>query len=173
MVTGAVLLAAVVSLVLDRWLRFNLPTRLGLLAIAVAAILAVIVQKLIRPLLVPLDDLDLAELLDRRAPGVGQRISNVLQLPALLEDDAYASPSMVRAAVAECVQRAGRDRPDRHAQRRAPPPAVGRVHRRAGARRRILSGVAGHRVAVGAPLAGRFDHPLAAAELSERRRAGH
>jgi hypothetical protein len=103
-VIGAVVLAAVASLLLDWSLRFNLPTRLGLLAIAVAAIVWLAYQRLLRPLLLPLDHLDLAELLDRRAPGVGQRISNVLQLPDLLAQDHQASPSMVHAAVAECSE---------------------------------------------------------------------
>ena len=102
-ITSAVVLAAAASLVLDRLLRFNLPTRLGLLAIALAAILALIVRRLVRPLLLPLENLDLAELLDRRSPGVGQQISNVLQLPELLAHEDYASPSMVRAAVVECA----------------------------------------------------------------------
>ncbi len=100
---SALLVAAAVSLALDRLLRFNLPTRVGLLAIALAAILTIAFRRLIRPLLLPLDDLDLAELLDRRVPGVGQRISNVLQLPDLLRAGDHASPSMVDAAVVECV----------------------------------------------------------------------
>jgi hypothetical protein len=101
-VTMALLLTAATSLALDRLLRFNLSTRLGLLAIALGAILVLAWRRLVRPLLLPLDDLDLAELLDRRSPGVGQRISNVLQLPELLVSEHYASPSMVQAAVEEC-----------------------------------------------------------------------
>ncbi len=103
-VVAAVLLAVATTLVLDRLVRFNLPTRLGLLAVAVAAILYVLVQRLIRPLLLPMRDLDLAELLDRRMPGVGQRISNVLQLPELLNSADHASPSMIHAAVLECAE---------------------------------------------------------------------
>ena len=102
-VTSALLLAATVSFAVDRMLRLNLSTRAGLLAIAVAAILLLAWQKLVRPLMLPLDDLDLAELLDRRSPGVGQQISNVLQLPELLQHEHYASPSMVRAAVVRCA----------------------------------------------------------------------
>lgn len=103
-VVAAVLIATVTTLILDRLLRFNLPTRMGLLAIALAAISYVVVQRLIRPLLLPLDDLDLAELIDRRVPGVGQRISNVLQLPDLLRSGIHASPSMIHATVVECAE---------------------------------------------------------------------
>lgn len=102
-VTAALALAAT-SLVLDRMLRLNLSTRLGLLAIAAVALGYVIVQRLLRPACVRLDNLDLAELLDRRSPGVGQRITNVLQLPNLLAEGQFASPSMVQAAVLECAQ---------------------------------------------------------------------
>ncbi len=103
-VTSAVLLATALSFALDRAFRFNLPTRLGLLAIAVVAVLVVVARRLVRPLLLPLEPLDLAELLDRRSRGVGQKISNVLQLPELLLDEHFASPSMVRAAVIECAR---------------------------------------------------------------------
>ncbi|HEV3136600.1 MAG TPA: hypothetical protein VGZ26_01830, partial [Pirellulales bacterium] len=102
--TSALMLAAGASLMLDWLLRFNLPTRLGLLAIAVAAISVLAMRRLVRPLLLPLADLDLAELLDRRRAGVGQQISNVLQLPDLLASERFASPSMVHAAVVECAK---------------------------------------------------------------------
>ncbi len=100
----AVSLAAAASLLLDWTLRFSLPTRLALLLLALAGIAVVAVRKLVRPLSMPLADLDLAELLDRRVPGVGQQISNVLQLPELARSEHYASRSMVSAAVAECAQ---------------------------------------------------------------------
>jgi hypothetical protein len=102
-VVMALIAAAAASLILDRLIRFNLTTRLGLLAIVVVAIAVLAALKLVRPLLLPLDDLDLAELLNRRSPGVGQQISNVLQLPELLRFDPGASPSMVQAAVIECA----------------------------------------------------------------------
>lgn len=107
-VVAAVLIAIVTTLVTDRLLRFNLPTRLGLLAIALAAISYVVAQRLIRPLLLPLVDLDLAEIIDRRVPGVGQRISNVLQLPELLRSKGHSSPSMIHATVVECAEALGR-----------------------------------------------------------------
>src|SRR5262249_5189783 len=67
-------------------------------AIALAAIAAL---RLRAPVLLRLDDLDLAELLERRQKGIGQRLTTVLQLPSLLEQDPSASPSMIRAAVEE------------------------------------------------------------------------
>ena len=102
-IVTAVMVAVAISLVLDYFLRLNLSTRLVLLAIAVVAILAVALRRLWQPLRLPLDHLDLAEILNRRSPGVGQQISNVLQLPELLESERYASPSMVHAAVIECA----------------------------------------------------------------------
>jgi hypothetical protein len=107
-VVTSVFVAVAASLALDRWLRFDLSTRLGLAAIALAAIGYVTYRRLIRPLRLPLANLDLAELIDRRAPGVGQQIANVLELPRLLASGDAASPSMVRAAVLECVQRLDR-----------------------------------------------------------------
>jgi len=98
---GAVFLFAATSLAADWLLRFSLPVRISLAALAAAAILAVAWRRLARPLGLKLDDLDLAAILDRRVPGVGQRVAAVLQLPSLLEGHALASPSMVRAAVLE------------------------------------------------------------------------
>lgn len=100
----AMLAAAAASLLADRLLRFDPSTRWGLLTIALVAIAYVAYRRLIQPLVLPLADLDLAELLDRRAPGVGQQISNVLELPQLLASADSASPGMVRAAVLECAQ---------------------------------------------------------------------
>ncbi|HUY32313.1 MAG TPA: hypothetical protein VMV69_05995 [Pirellulales bacterium] len=96
-----VFLFAATSLTADWLLRFSLPVRVSLAALAAAAILAVAWRRLARPLGLKLDDLDLAAVLDRRVPGVGQRVAAVLQLPGLLEGRALASPSMVRAAVLE------------------------------------------------------------------------
>jgi hypothetical protein len=107
-VTTTIFVAAAASLLFDRWLRFDLSTRLGLLAIALAAIGYVAYRRLVQPLLLPLANLDLAELIDRRAPGVGQQIANVLELPRLLDSSDAASPSMVRAAVLECLERLDR-----------------------------------------------------------------
>ncbi|HEX3726041.1 MAG TPA: hypothetical protein VHV08_07345, partial [Pirellulales bacterium] len=91
--------AAALSLALDWLLRLSLPTRLALAVVGGAAVLAVAFRRLVAPLWLRLDDLDLAELLDRRTRGVGQQISNVLQLPDLLAGADHASPGMVHAAV--------------------------------------------------------------------------
>ena len=58
----ALFVAAFTTLAIDRLLRLELPTRLGLAAIAGAIILYVVYRKLIQPLRLPLDNLDLAEL---------------------------------------------------------------------------------------------------------------
>ena len=125
-------------------------------------------MKLLRPLLLPLDDLDLAELLDRRVQGVGQQISNVLQLPDLLADEHSTSPGMIRAAVIQCAE--ALEQVDLAATLNvAPPAAAGRricVVDRAGDW--LLRPVAGHGQLVGTPLAGRFDGPLAATYVSRR-----
>jgi len=101
---GVTALMVAASYIADRWLRFETSARLALLPIGVAALLAVAYFKLIRPLLLRLHDLDLAVVIDRRVPGYGERVANVLQLPALLRNDPAASPSMIEAAV---LQQAG------------------------------------------------------------------
>jgi len=90
------------SLAIDRAIRPELPSRLVLLFLGVVGVTTVAWRLLIRPLGLKLDDLDLAELLDRRRPGVGQRLTNVLQLPELLElGKIDGSPAMIEAAVAD------------------------------------------------------------------------
>src|SRR5439155_16431425 len=59
------------------------------------------IRQLRAPVMLRLDDLDLAELLERRQKGLGQRLTTVLQLPNLLEQDPSASPAMIHAAVEE------------------------------------------------------------------------
>lgn len=103
-VVAATFAAAVASLVLDRFLRFEPATRWVLLALVFVGIAYVTYRYLLRPLLLPFGYLDLAELLDRRAPGVGQQISNVLQLPELMASADHASPSMIRSTVIQCAQ---------------------------------------------------------------------
>jgi len=96
---GTIGLLAALSLAVDRWLRLGTPTRLALAAVGAVIIAVVIYRKLISPLRLSLDDLDLAHVLDRRERGVAELIANVLQLPLLLENGHHASPSMVDAAV--------------------------------------------------------------------------
>src|SRR5262245_16156634 len=90
------------SLAIDRAIRPELPSRLVLLFVGVVGVATVAWRLLIRPMWLKLDELDLAELLDRRRPGVGQRLTNVLQLPELLERGKIdGSPAMIEAAVAD------------------------------------------------------------------------
>lgn len=101
---GVLFLFATCSLAADWLLRLSLPLRTTLLAAATLAFITVVWRRLITPLRVPLNDLDLAGLLDRRCPGVGQRVASVLQLPKLIEGRITASPAMVQAAVLEHAQ---------------------------------------------------------------------
>lgn len=98
---AAVFVFCAASLGVDWLLRLSLPVRMTLLAVGAVGVLWVCWRHLLSPLLFRLDDLDLAAILDRRVPGVGQRVATVLQLPGLLESRIGASPSMVHAAVME------------------------------------------------------------------------
>jgi hypothetical protein len=97
--TGVFLTA--LSFALDRLLRPELTVRLILLVLGGAVLAAIAIHRLRRPVTLRLDDLDLAELLDRRQRGIGHRLTSVLQLPQLLAEDPSASPAMVHAAVEE------------------------------------------------------------------------
>ncbi|HTQ40347.1 MAG TPA: hypothetical protein VMJ32_15085 [Pirellulales bacterium] len=93
---------AAVSLLIDRTFRPELASRLVLLTLGIIGIVTVAWKLLVQPLRLRLNDLDLAELLDRRRPGVGQRITNVLQLPELLASGKIdGSPAMIELAVIE------------------------------------------------------------------------
>lgn len=88
-----------VSLITDQTFRPDRAVRVALLAVGAGVVVYVAVRCLRDPLFMRLDDLDLAELLDRRQRGLGQRLTTVLQLPTLLQQDPHTSPSMIRAAV--------------------------------------------------------------------------
>jgi len=105
---GAIVLLVALSYIADRWLRLETSTRIALLPLGIVAVLAIAYWKLVRPLWLKLDDLDLAVILDRRSPGIGQRVANVLQLPNLLKDDPGASPSMIQAEVHRQANELGR-----------------------------------------------------------------
>lgn len=98
---GVVFAFCALSLAADWYFRLSLPVRIGLLVLGLAGLFYVAWRRLIRPAFLRLDDLDLAVIVDRRCPGVGQKVASVLQLPALLEKEILASPSMVHAAVLE------------------------------------------------------------------------
>jgi hypothetical protein len=98
--TGAVLV------LLDWWLRLGLSSRVGLLAVVVAAIVTLVIVRALRNWRAShLDDLSLAMILDQHRPGTGQKIADVLQLPGLLDgQDPSASPAMVRLAVRRATE---------------------------------------------------------------------
>jgi hypothetical protein len=92
---------ATLSLICDRLIKPDLTVRITLLAVAFGAIVYVAIRRLYQPVTLRLDDLDLAELLERRQRGIGQRLANVLLLPQLQQQDSSASPAMIQAAVRE------------------------------------------------------------------------
>ncbi|MBC7967023.1 MAG: hypothetical protein H7Z17_13980, partial [Fuerstia sp.] len=98
---GTAVLLAAFSLILDRFLRPELTVRILLLVLACGVLTYIAVRRLYRPISLQLDDLDLAELLERRQQGIGQRLTNVLLLPQLHEQDPSASPAMIQEAVRE------------------------------------------------------------------------
>ena len=96
----SVLLALVaLSLGVDWWLRLSTTVRVPLTILALGGLAVLVYRKLIKPLRLSANDLDWAEVLDRRRPGVGESIANVLQLPHLLDRGIHASPSMIHATV--------------------------------------------------------------------------
>ncbi|MDG3008268.1 hypothetical protein [Paludisphaera mucosa] len=105
--SAAVLAAAGAALVtIDRLLRPGLAARVALLGVATAAVVAFVVVRAVRRLRpAGLDELSLALTLDRHRPGLGQRVAEILQLPALLEDPrSTTSPAMVRLAVRQASE---------------------------------------------------------------------
>lgn len=110
--TAAVL--ALVSLLFDRTVRPELTARLACVALGALLLFGVAFRRLGRPLSLSLNDLDLVELLERRSPGVGQRLTNVLQLPDLLVADPSASPSMIGAAVRQDADEIARTNLEQH-----------------------------------------------------------
>ena len=93
------LILAIVSFAVDRWLRPDLTLRVAMLLFALAGLGSELFRRFRNPFFLKLDDLDLAEILERRQKGVGQRLTSVLQLPQLLEQDRSASTSMIAATV--------------------------------------------------------------------------
>jgi hypothetical protein len=165
---GMAVILAGLSLVLDRFVRPEHSIRITLLVIAIAALSYIAVRRLYRPIALKLDDLDLAELLERRQRGIGQRLTNVLLLPQLREQDPSASPAMIQAAVKEdftVLQQV-----DLH--------ATFDEKRRAGARRldggghRFLCRQPGDCQFVGAPLVWRRRSSLASNDIYERHWTG-
>ena len=96
------------SLAVDWWLRLSTAVRMPLAIIALCGFVVLAYRKLIWSLRLSGNDLDWAEVLDRRRPGVGESIANVLQLPHLLDRGVHASPSMIHATVTRQALEFGR-----------------------------------------------------------------
>ena len=77
---GTAVALAALSLICDRFAKPDLMLRISMLVLALIVVGIVAVRRLYRPILLRLDDLDLAELLERRQQGLGQRLTNVLLL---------------------------------------------------------------------------------------------
>ena len=99
-VAGTVV-AAVVLVALDAWLRLGLTPRQVLLSISLAGLaVALLIRMFPRLRAATLDDLSLAMTLDRIRPGIGQQAADVLQLPELLgQPRSSESPALVLLAV--------------------------------------------------------------------------
>jgi len=100
--TIAALVALGTVLVALDWLfRPELPARMVLLALGLAAIAGFLIVRGRRRLRTArLDEIGLALTLDHHRPGLGARVVDVLQLPSLLDEErSTASPAMVRLAV--------------------------------------------------------------------------
>ena len=112
-VAGTVV-AAVVLVALDAWLRLGLTPRQVLLSISLAGLaVALLIRMFPRLHAATLDDLSLAMTLDRIRPGIGQQAADVLQLPELLgQPRSSESPALVLLAVrraSEDLAAAGRE----------------------------------------------------------------
>src|SRR5688500_8302977 len=96
------------SLLIDRWLRLGLATRLILLTLGVGVIAFEAWRHVIVPLRLSLSPVALAAVRDRRGSGasgsaaapLASRVASVLQLPDLLRSGPGPSEAMVRRAVA-------------------------------------------------------------------------
>src|SRR4051812_46236616 len=78
---GITIVLVAVSILLDRTMRPDLSVRTTLLIFGGLLLAFAVVRQLRDPVSIRLDDLDLAELLERRQKGLGQRLTTVLQLP--------------------------------------------------------------------------------------------
>ena len=100
LVSGLVL-AGLVLVVLDYWLRLGLSSRQVLLAVSLLGLMiGLAIRSRPRVRASRLDDLALAMTLDCYRPGTGQQVADVLQLPGQLsEARSSASPALIHLAV--------------------------------------------------------------------------
>jgi len=91
---------------------FHLPAgaRLALLAAGLGLLLWILVRRILRPLAVPLTDDDLGILVERRFPGLNDRLISALQLardpgagPGRVPGGEFNSPELVQALVEEAA----------------------------------------------------------------------
>jgi hypothetical protein len=107
-VLGEVVGLALLSLLLDWWLRPSLGMRLACLALAVVVLIFESRRFILLPLKVNLNPLQLAALLDARGVnghgpgGLSSRVATVLELPELLRSGGARSSAMVERAVRRC-----------------------------------------------------------------------
>jgi hypothetical protein len=94
----------ILSLLLDRWLRLSLPTRLIFLLIAACAFAGQVRKYVIVPLNICGNLVDLAAAIDRarknrNGTSLAPRVATVLELPTLLDRSAPPSAVMIERAV--------------------------------------------------------------------------
>lgn len=104
-VVVAAVAAALALFVVDYALRLDRPLRAVTLTLAVAALVAVVFRRLVRPLSVPLTPLDLALLIERRHPALADRLATALQWSS--RPPGGASPALL-ARVAQQASRMAR-----------------------------------------------------------------
>lgn len=94
---------AALSLPADRLLRLERPFRAGLLATCAVVVAVELRRRLVRPLAVPLDDVEMALAVERRAPGIRQALVSSLQFARELRagDPGPESPALKAAVVAD------------------------------------------------------------------------
>lgn len=99
---------AILSYILDRWLRLGVPMRIWLMLMGLAFLAYEAWRYIIQPLRMRLSEVALAAAVDRNRshdaphgfPMIAPRVATVLELPELLSRPSAPSPSMVEQAVA-------------------------------------------------------------------------
>jgi hypothetical protein len=103
-VTGAVVVAAALTLLIDWQLELSKPARMVTLLGCIAGCVWMVFRRLWQPLTLPMTPLDVAAAIDRTVSGpakgtLASRVASVLELPEAKEDAASMSPELVVHAV--------------------------------------------------------------------------
>ncbi|HEX3359242.1 MAG TPA: hypothetical protein VHS31_19850 [Tepidisphaeraceae bacterium] len=103
-VLAELILACIISLVLDRWLRLSLPARIVVLLMAACGLAYEVWHHLIKPLQIRGDLVGMAAAIDRakgnrNGTSLAPRVATILELPDLLNREAPPSSPMVERAV--------------------------------------------------------------------------